>query len=108
MGTVMRTGFGRSKVSYDEFRQLCNDAALVGSAAALPEGAMEDICSAVQQEQPEANRKFLMFEEFTLFIELASQHSGVMVSKLLKPLQAALLPKMEDGDYKDWCAKQML
>jgi len=104
---MLTTAINSNSVSYDELRQLCADAGLVGSASALSEHALEDICVSVQTEQPEADRQFVQFAEFELFIELASQSSGVMVSKLIKPLQAVLLTKMKDGEYKDWFATQI-
>jgi hypothetical protein len=105
---MLTTVLASNNVAYDELQRLFADAGLAGSAASLSEDSLKDICTSVQAEQPEADHQYLQFVEFESFMELASQGSGLMVSKIIKPLQATLLTKMEDGAYKDWFATQVL
>lgn len=106
--TMATTAQERSSLSYDDMRQFCADAGLVGSVTTLSDEDLNQICASIQSELPESERTLLQFVEFESFVELLSQRSGVMVSKLLKPLQAISLSRMQDGDYKDWCATQCL
>jgi hypothetical protein len=105
---MVTTVLSSNNVSYDDLQRLCIDAGLGGSDSYLSENNLKDICASVQTGQPEVYGKYLQFVEFESFVELASQRSGLMVSKIIQPLQAVLLTKMEDGAYKDWFATQVL